>query len=366
MALRAGERLLEQRERLPAVVRATPEQRVPLVALHVGHRIVTLETQRRNGGGGRHLEPQPSSLEVAGEGLAQLARRAALRGQGGRQRVREGVDQTVDVLLAVVPGEGGADAAALRGDRRVGGHVGVEAGVAQPGGQVVGDRGAPGADAADRRLAGTDQRQTPLVRQPVEQPDRVPQPLLARGHLVTQVQPCTGEQHPQHRGLQRTGEDVWTTDGPHPSAQRLVGAQQRPALRGERLVHARRNHRAGAGLLAQVLQGVSTAVAAVPADRVRVVDVQPQLLVARHELVDLLGRQVVGVHAVQPVRGVPDPLVVPAELADAPVETVDVAVAQQLDRGPLDPDQLRRRLHTVVDLVVQDERVPRADQHRQR
>jgi hypothetical protein len=99
---------------------------------------------------------------------------------------------------------------------------------------------------------------------------------------------------------------------------------------------------------------------------VRVVDVEPQVVVAGGEGVQLGGREEVGVHRVEAVGGVPDPAVRGPVALQPALQGAQVVVRDELDMGAVGLDQLGRRLHRVVDLVVHEQDVAAAQERRHR
>ena len=349
-ALAAGERALEEPQAVDGERAALTQQRVPFVRVERSGAGVVLERQCR--------PAVPGDLRVAPLGC--LA--AAL--ERGRDVLGQRADERADIVERVVHGQCHAHAGVLHRHGREHRQVRVEAVVEQRAGDVLRDCREAERDVADRRDVVRREREAELLGQLGEQHHALAQRRLAPRQLVGQMDPRRLDRGAQERRLDRAREDHRTARGPDPAAELGIGEHERPAGGGERLVQRRGDDQPR--VHAERLERRAAPVRAGPANAVRVVDVEVQVLVAVEQPGELGERRQVGEHRVDAVGQVPDPVVAGGEPHDQLLEALDVVVADQLDRRPLDAQLVGRHVHARMDLVVEDHRVAGADQHGQR
>ena len=180
------------------------------------------------------------------------------------------------------------------------------------------------------------------------------------------MDPRRGERRPEHRRLERAGEEERSCGVAHAAPGRLVGEHQRPAAGAEGFVQRERDHHALALGSTQVLEGMAPTVTAGPARAVGVVHEQMELLVAPEQEAERLDGREVPVHAVDAVEEKPHAAVSAAERREALLDVIEPAVPHQLhpDAHPL--EQRHHLLDGHVHLVIQQHRVVLADERGKR
>ena len=130
--------------------------------------------------------------------------------------------------------------------------------------------------------------------------------------------------------LEGPPEDHRLAEDPHPGGGLPVVGDERAAAAAERLAERHRDE--DPGVVREQLPGETPPAGAVPAEPVRVVDVEVEVRVPGEEVGQTGERGEVAEHGVDPVGEIPDLRVSGRRLGDRPLEGVEVVVRE--DRRP--------------------------------
>ena len=339
-----------------------PEQLVPLGAGQRRDRRLVLKREARRGRGEGDGGLGFGRLGQV-EGLAHVCHGLALLSEHLGQVVGDRLNQPLDVVVAQVVGQGEAQARLAHGHEREDREVHVEPVSPEPLHHGVGDLRQAHADEADRGLAGVEERQLVLLKQPVAELELARELLLELADLLREVDAARGDRRPEVGGLDRPGEDHRAADHLHALAHGLVRDHQHAAAHAEGLGERRGDDQP---VVARHLgEHVAAPMLAAPAHGVGVVEVDVELLVAIEQRRERRSRDEVAEHAVEAIAEEPDAAVGLAQILDQRLEHVHAVVADHLDAGPEDADAVEGRLHGVVGLLVEDHGVVSLDQRRQ-